>query len=205
MNEGLHSRITAEIFWGFFTLIYLAYYAYLETHSHLQLPNTQIIKILKEYIYRLILNTMLLLLCNFQDLRNGLKISLLPMESVSLLLTSYRAKHHMTRGWSRSPWSTTRPPASIFSTTGTLSKWPSRTTPTAQVSVKTTRTNKFTTVQVLIEISRRNTFSYIHITHSNREAIRFLDPGLRTIKIRLLRMIYTMQSSAQLPQTQALD
>lgn len=120
---------------------------------------------------------MLLLLCNFQDLRNGLKISLLPMESVSLLLTSYRAKHHMTRGWSRSPWSTTRPPASIFSTTGTPSKWPSRTTPTAQVSVKTTRTNKFTTVQVLIEISRRNTFSYIHITHSSYKILgsRFAD------------------------------
>lgn len=144
-----------DFFFFFFTLIYLAYYAYLETHSHLQLPNTQIIKILKEYIYRLILNTMLLLLCNFQDLRNGLKISLLPMESVSLLLTSYRAKHHMTRGWSRSPWSTTRPPASIFSTTGIPSKWPSRTTPTAQVSVNTTSTNKFTTVQVLIQISRR--------------------------------------------------
>lgn len=154
MNEGqcIHGSLR-RFFFIFFTLIYLAYSAYLETHSHLQLPNAQIIKHFKEYIYRLILNTMLLLLlCNFQDLRNGLKISLLPTESVSLLLTSYRAKHHMTRGWSRSPWSTTRPPASIFSTTGIPSKWPSRTTPTAHVSVNT---HTFTTVQVLIQISRR--------------------------------------------------
>lgn len=48
--------------------------------------------------------------------------------------TSSPVPPRTTRGWSRSGWSTTPPPASTSSTTDIPSRSPSRTTPTAQVS-----------------------------------------------------------------------